>query len=559
ILHEMSHMWFGDLVTMSWWSDLWLNESFATYASVLAQVEATRWKNAWTTFANAEKAWAYAQDQLPSTHPIVADIRDLEDVEVNFDGITYAKGASVLKQLVAWVGRENFLEGVRQYFKQHAWSNTRLADLLTALEQTSGRDLSGWSAEWLETAGVNTLRPQFVTDDQGKIISFAVLQEASINYPTLRSHRIAIGFYQRHEGSLLRSDRLELDIAGACSQVPQLLGRQQPDLILLNDDDLSYTKIRLDETSLKTLSSAIGEFADSLPRTLCWGAAWDMIRDAELPAREYLSLVLSGIGRESDIGVVQSLQQRAITTLDLFADPNYRIEGRRQLGAAAVEFLHAAAPGSDHQLAWARTLATLAADQAHLEIVRGLLEGSEIIEGLTIDADLRWALLLALMANGEADEAAITAELKRDSTAAGERQAAACRAARPSLVAKEEAWSSVVLHEELPNAMVTAVIGGFVQPNQRELLAHFAERYFSVIPEVWEKRTNKAAQKIVVGLYPGLLVEQSTVDRTDTFLNDAHPMPALRRLILEGRDGIARALRAQACDRTAAQPATLRG
>ncbi|HLH57790.1 MAG TPA: aminopeptidase N, partial [Streptosporangiaceae bacterium] len=260
ILHEMAHMWFGDLVTMRWWDDLWLNESFATWAATLAEAEATRFANAWTTFAQRDKAWAYRQDQLPSTHPIAADIPDIHAVEVNFDGITYAKGASVLKQLVAYVGRENFLAAVRRYFGRHAWANATLADLLSALEQTSGRDLGEWSRQWLETAGANTLRPEYETDAEGRFTSFAVRQNAVPEHPVLRSHRIAIGLYNRTDTGLVRTHRVETDVAGARTEVAELAGQHRPDLVLVNDDDLTYAKIRLDEHSLGTLVQAIGEF-----------------------------------------------------------------------------------------------------------------------------------------------------------------------------------------------------------------------------------------------------------------------------------------------------------
>jgi aminopeptidase N len=553
ILHELAHMWFGDLVTMRWWDDLWLNESFATYASVLCQSEVTKWPQAWTTFANMEKTWAYRQDQMPSTHPIVADINDLEDVEVNFDGITYAKGASVLKQLVSWVGRDQFFEGVRAYFREHEWGNTTLRDLLSALEQTSGRDLKAWSAEWLETAGVNTLRPEISVDDDGVITSFAVLQEAPAEWPTLRSHRVAVGVYERSSAGLVRADRVEIDVTGARTEVPELAGRRRGDLILLNDDDLTYAKIRLDERSLETLTRAIDEFADTLPRALCWAASWDMVRDAEIPARDYLTLVLSGIGRETDIGVVQSLQRQAKSAIELFADPGYRAEGRRRLAAAAREHLTAAEPGSDHQFAWMRCFASVASGEADLDFLRRLLDGTEQVPGLIVDTDLRWALLHRLVITGLAGAPEIDAELERDSTAAGQRQAASCLAARPTAEAKQEAWASVVEKGDLPNAIQAAVIGGFVQPDQRELLARFVQPYFEALPEVWASRTNEIAQRIVIGLYPGLLVERSTLDATDAFLAAHQELaPALRRLLLEGRDGVARALRAQDRDRAAA-------
>nr|AHE14614.1 aminopeptidase N [uncultured bacterium] len=552
ILHEMAHMWFGDLVTMSWWDDLWLNESFATYASVVCQSETTRWRHAWTTFANLEKTWAYRQDQLPSTHPIVADIRDLEDVEVNFDGITYAKGASVLKQLVAWVGREEFFEGVRRYFRRHEYGNTRLSDLLAALEETSGRDLSAWSAEWLETAGVNTLRPHLEVDADGVITAFGIGQEAPEQWPTLRSHRLAVGCYERTDAGLVCTRRVELDVVGPRTEVPELVGTRQPDLILLNDDDLTFAKVRLDDRSLATLTGAIGEFTDSLPRALCWAAAWDMTRDAEMPTRDYLELVMNGIGRETDIGVVQALHRQVSSALRLFADPAFRPEGLRRWARFAWEQLQAAAPGSDHQLAWMRAFTSVAGEEENLAVLRGLLEGSRTVEGLVVDTDLRWALLQRLVACGAASTAEIEAELERDPTAAGQRHAAATRAARPTPETKEEAWASVVDSDELPNAVSAAVIAGFMQADQRELLAPFVDRYFDSIVDVWAKRTNEIAQQIVIGLYPALLVDQSTIDRTDAFLASADPVPALRRLVLEGRDGVARSLRAQACDRAAA-------
>ena len=549
ILHELAHMWFGDLVTMAWWDDLWLNESFATYASVLCQSEATRWPGAWTTFANSMKAWAYRQDQLPSTHPIVADIRDLEDVEVNFDGITYAKGASVLKQLVAWVGRDQFFEGVRRYFKRHEWSNTRLSDLLGALEETSGRELSSWSAEWLQTAGVNTLRPEVQTDARGVITSFTVLQEAAETHPTLRSHRLAIGLYRRGEAGLVRTERVELDIRGARTEVPALVGKEQPDLVLLNDDDLTYAKVRLDERSLATLVRSIGDVTDSLPRALCWSAAWDMTRDAEMAARDFIELVIAGSGKETDINLVQGLQRQVQSALVFYTAPEYREEARLRWAEASHGYLRTAPPGSDHQLAWARAFASAARTPAQLDLVAGLLDGATVIPGLAIDTELRWALLHRLVVAGRAGEDEIDAELDRDNTATGQRHAAGCLSARPTQQAKEEAWASTVDSDDLPNAIQSAVIGGFVQGDQVELLAGFVDRYFEVVKHVWATRTNEIAQQIVIGFYPSLLVSPEVLERTDAFLAGGDVPPALHRLVLEGRDSVARSLRAQVRDR----------
>ena len=552
VLHEMAHMWFGDLVTMRWWDDLWLNESFATYMSVLAQAGSTRWGNAWTTFANTEKTWAYRQDQLPSTHPIAADIADIDAVKVNFDGITYAKGASVLKQLVAWVGQDAFLSALRDYFRAHEYGNTVLADLLGALERASGRDLSGWSAQWLETAGCNTLRAVFETDGQGAFTSFSVLQEAPGQWPTLRSHRVAIGCYDLVDGRLVRTHREELDVVGAKTEVSALVGRRQPDLVLVNDDDLTFAKIRLDERSLATLTEHVGAFADSLPRALCWAALWDMTRDAELPPRDYVAAVLSGIRGESDIGVVQSLLRQAQSAVTMFADPAWAPIGRAQLAAAAHAAMLAAEPGSDLQLAWTRAFGTFATSDEHLALLRGLLESTSSVPGLSVDTDLRWHLLSRLVALGRAADAEIEAELARDSTSAGERQAAAARALRPTAAAKEQAWALAVADESVPNAVQSAVIGGFWHSAQLELLAPWVDRYFEVVGEVWASRPGELAQNVAVGLYPALVVDRSVVERTDAYLQANDVPPSLARLLLEGRDGVARSLRARARDAAAA-------
>ncbi|MFI8995239.1 aminopeptidase N [Streptomyces sp. NPDC053542] len=560
ILHELAHMWFGDLVTMEWWNDLWLNESFATYTSIACQAYApgSKWPHSWTTFANSMKTWAYRQDQLPSTHPIMAEIRDLDDVLVNFDGITYAKGASVLKQLVAYVGMDEFFRGVQQYFKAHAYGNTRLSDLLGALEETSGRDLKTWSKKWLQTAGINILRPEIETDAAGNVTSLVIRQEApalpegATGEPVLRPHRIAVGCYDLKDGKLVRSDRIELDVDGERTEVPFPANTPRPAVILLNEDDLSYAKVRLDEESLKTVTAHLGDFSESLPRALCWASAWDMTRDGELATRDYLELVLSGIGKESDIGVVQSLHRQVKLALELYAAPEWRETGLAKWTDACLKQLRAAESGSDHQLAWARAFAATARTTAQLDLLQNLLDGTEEITGLAVDTELRWALLQRLAATGRADEKAIAAELERDRTSAGERYAATARAARPTAEAKAEAWASVVESDKLPNAVQEAVIGGFVQTDQRELLAPYAGKYFDALKSVWEARSHEMAQQIAVGLYPSLQVSQETLDATDAWLASANPSAALRRLVTENRAGVERALKAQAADAAAA-------
>ena len=552
ILHEMAHMWFGDLVTMRWWDDLWLNESFATWAGNLAQAEATRWPQAWTTFAQAWKAWAYRQDQLPSTHPIAADIPDIDAVYVNFDGITYAKGAAVLKQLVAYVGRDNFLAGVRAYFAQHAWGNATLEDLLAALAAASGRDLSAWSKQWLETAGTNTLRPDYSCDGEDRFSTFAVVQEAPASHPVLRTHRIAIGLYDRTGDRLVRRRRVEADIAGGRTEIPELAGERRADLILVNDDDLTYAKIRLDARSLSALTSGIGDFADSLPAALCLATAWDMCRDAELPARDYVSLALSGADSIADISVLQAVLAQAAAAVRRFADPAWRSGGLELLATGLRDRAREAEPGSDRQLAYARALIQVATTLADLALLAGLLAGSVVIEGLAIDTEFRWMLLRRLVSRGAAGYAEIETELDRDRTDAGERHAAACRAAIPDPAAKEEAWAQIV-SGELPNAVFRATLDGFTDPDHdhAELLEPYGPRFFDEVGRAWRDWSADMAQWFAENAYPRDMITPAAIAAADDYIARSDPPAALYRILTEGRDDVARALRCQQRDAAA--------
>jgi aminopeptidase N len=547
VLHEMAHMWFGDLVTMRWWDDLWLNESFATYISTLCQSEATEYTTAWTTFANTEKAWAYAQDQLPSTHPIAADIPDVAAVEVNFDGITYAKGASVLKQLVAYVGRDRFLEGIRQYFRTHEYGNTTLQDLLGPLSESSGRDLSAWADQWLRTSQVNTLRPVFELSDDGRYGRFAIEQTAVAEHPVLRDHRAAVGLYSDGPEGLTRTARFELDVSGARTEVPELAGHPAADLVLVNDDDLTYAKLRLDEHSLRTLRTSIGRMPDPLARALCWSAAWDMTRDAELPAREWAQIVLAGVGAETESSVVQALLARVQNALTNYAEPSWAVTGWASLADTALRALHDAEPGSDHQLLWSRTLAGAARSEEHAAVLRGLLDGSHEVPGLVVDTDARWAFLHGLVAIGAAGDAEIDAEEARDATAEGARQAATARALRPTAGSKKATWERAVHDESVPNAVHEALLRGFWHPAQRELTAGYVDRYFADIRTVWDRRPGEIAKNATQYLFPKV-VEPRTIAAADQWLADPDQPPPLRRLIFEGRDGVARALRARERD-----------
>jgi aminopeptidase N len=549
ILHELAHMWFGDLVTMKWWNDLWLNESFAEYASTLATAEATEWRGAWTTFAALEKSWAYRQDQLPSTHPIVAEIRDLEDVQVNFDGITYAKGASVLKQLVAWVGQDKFLAGVGQYFKKHAYSNTELSDLLVELEATSGRELKSWSKVWLETAGVNTLRPEIVEND-GKINSFAVLQTAIAEQPTIRPHRMAIGFYTLQNGKLQRTLRHELDVAGPKTEVAEFVGSPRPDLILLNDDDLAYAKIRLDDKSWSTAINHLADFDDSLARTLIWGAAWDATRDAETSPRDFIKLVLGNIAKETESTTMLTLLRQLLTTVNFYVAEPFRSETSQQVADSLLELARNAEAGSDAQLQFTKFFAQFASSSNHIDALKGLLDGSQKLEGLAIDADLRWDLIGGLAASGAISEAEIDSALSKDNTANGQKAAAGAKAALPTATAKANAWQLLTKTHELSNVLVDSASLGFVRVHDANLLTPYVSQYFESAVQIWNDYTFKIAEYLMENLYPLPLANQALADETSKWIakDEIVAIPALRRILVENLANVERAIKAQERD-----------
>ena len=549
ILHELAHMWFGDLVTMKWWNDLWLNESFAEWASTIATAEATEWTEAWTTFNAMEKTWAYRQDQLPSTHPVVAEINDLEDVQVNFDGITYAKGGSVLKQLAAWVGIEQFFAGVSAYFKKHAWGNTELSDLLAELETTSGRELTSWSKKWLETAGVNTLSPEIKTDDAGAITRFAIVQTAPADYPTIRPHRLGVGFYTLDGDALVRTHHIEIDVDGDLTEVAELKGLARPDLVLLNDDDLAYAKIRLDDRSLQTAVEHLGKISDPLARSLVWGAAWDQTRDAEASASDYVDLVLRNIGTETESTTVRTTLGQLQLAANSYVAPEKREETRAKVADGLWALAQQAEPGSDSQLQFVTAFASAASTDEHWERVRALRDATTTLEGLTIDDDLSWTLLVSLAAGGAVDEAAIDEALSADNTAKGGEFAAQAKAALPTREAKRAAWSSLIDSNDLPNTVVRAAALGFVHPASRDVLAPFVDEYFAMLLPVWNDRTYQIASYLITGLYPSPLADSALRDATRAWL-DSHrdAPPALRRLVSENLAGVERALSVQERD-----------
>lgn len=558
LLHEMAHMWFGDLVTMQWWDDLWLKESFADYMGTLGVDRTTDWGTAWVNFANNRKAWAYVQDQLPTTHPIVADIPDLEAAKQNFDGITYAKGASVLKQLVAYVGFEAFIAGSRQYFRDHAYGNTTLEDLLAALSAASGRDLATWARQWLQTSGISTLTSE-IQEHDGVLATVSLHQHAEdpiTGRQEPRPHRLRIGLYNPDAaGALVRTDSVETDVDGELTLVSQLAGKARPALLLVNDEDLSYAKVRLDPHSEATVRSSLGTISDPMARALCWTALWDSARDAVTPAARYVEAVQRFGAFETGIGVLLNVLGNAGTAIERYVPAAGRNAVRSAFLDVAAAELEKAAPGSDHQLAWARTLAaTSRFDAGRLDLAKGLLDGSTVIEGLSVDAELRWNLWHALAANGQADPAQLDAELARDNTASGKSGHATALAARPEPSVKDAAWDAAVHGTALSNQLLSATIAGF-NTAPAGLLAGYVEPYFECLERVWADRSIEIASRIVRGLYPAGQdltpdlppEEHPVIVRTDKWLAEHTDAPrALRRIIIEQRSQLLRALTAQA-------------
>ncbi|MFY8231420.1 MAG: aminopeptidase N [Candidatus Nanopelagicus sp.] len=550
ILHEMAHMWFGDMVTMKWWDDLWLNESFAEWSSYLAMVEATRFKKSWTGFNQERKNWAYRQDQLTSTHPIVSDMKDIDTVSGNFDGISYAKGASVLQQLVAHVGRDNFILGLQRYFAKHAFKNTTLDDLLVELTQTSGRDLKPWVSTWLQTAGVNTLRPSLeIENDTYKSVS--VIQEAPtmpVGSSELRPHRMAVGLYDLVGNKIALRKSVELDVAGSKTVVSELAGQKVADLLLINDRDLTYAKIRFDERSIATLKAHLGKIDDSLTRALCWSAAWDMLRDAEISATDFIDIALAGLPGEDDIATVTIIANQLVTAVELYSAPSKRDSARLKVGNAYEQMVRSATAGSDHQLQFARNFTSFAASAEHNDLIKELLDGK--LSGLKVDADLRWIFVIALAERGLMDKASLSAELLKDNTLTGQLSHATALAALPTADAKSETWKSITT-EEISTSQREAKLAGFMRALHRPLLAAYVDPYFDLLLDTWGKKSYEVASKFVTGMYPIYITTQETFDKTVNWLNTTGKdgQAGLRRLVSENRDSLERALKVQAKDR----------
>ena len=527
ILHELAHMWFGDLVTMKWWNDLWLNESFAEFMSHLALAENTPYTEGWTGFM-VRKDWGLKQDQLPTTHPITAQIRDLADVEVNFDGITYAKGASVLRQLVSYVGRDAFFAGLHEYLTAHSYANATLADLLGELEKASGRDLAAWSKVWLEEAGVTLLRPSVETDEEGRITRLSIEQEAFSEGASLRPHRLAVAGYSLDGESLQRVFHEELDVDGASTDVPSAEGVARPDFILVNDGDLAYAKIRLDEDSLAFAVANITRFTDSLTRGVVMAAAWDMTRDGQMKARDYLNLALTAVPAETNMQLLTLTLRHIDEAVRTFVAPDARAEAAETVGRRLLLLARTARSGSDAQRMLVAAAARNASNAEQFEAIKALYDGSATLEGLELDVDLQWSLLIALVRGGVAGDTEIDAREQEDDTMTGRQNAAAARAARDDAAVKEQVWEQVLGDKSIPNDTRWAMVSGFWAQARTtpSLYEPYVERYFAALAQVWEENTFHTAEDLTTLLFPSDLAGYAPgvdVVRAGHEWIDAHP------------------------------------
>ena len=550
IHHEMAHMWFGDLVTMKWWDDLWLNESFAEWASYQSVSESTKYKQAWTEFNSLRKNWAYRVDQLTTTHPIATEMVDLDAVRTNFDGISYAKGASVLQQLVAHVGRDNFIKGLRLYFAKHAFGNTTLKDLIDQLEAASGRDLTPWVSTWLRTAGVNTLRP--VIEVSGDTYASISIQQEVPTMPLgsteLRPHRLHVGLFDIVGDKLTRRTSVELDVEGALTEVKALASAKVADLVLINDKDQTYAKLRFDHRSIATMKSHLGSLDDSLARGLIWASLWDSCRDGELSATDYVTIALNALKSESDISIVSATLMQIDTAIWAYANPTKRDALRAHVGQSVEALLDASAAGSDHQMAFARAFANFAFTPAHYDRIKAILDGS--INGLVIDAEIRWYIFICGVKRGLFGPADIQAESKKDETAHGKQYTARANASMPSKDAKLKAFNSITT-DNLSNTIHSYTCLGFNENIHHDVLADFVDPYFDSMLKVWETKGYEIAETTATLLFPTWVITPETLAKTEHWLNVTGKDAAhsLRRAITEGRDAMARALKARSADK----------
>jgi len=551
ILHELAHMWFGDLVTMRWWDDLWLNESFAEYVGTYAAAVATEWSDAWVTFAAERKSIAYATDQLPTTHPVLSDLPDVDAVAGAFDMITYAKGASALRQLAASLGEDTFFAGIAAYLKAHAFANATLGDLFAELEAASGRTLGAWRTAWLETPGVTTLAVEVEADAGDRMTSVVVAEHAPARWPLPRPHSLAVvGLDPDASGMLTETIAVTVEVDGGGADVQRLVAEPRPALLLPNGGDLTYAKFHLDPGSLATARTRAAVIASPMDQALVLDSLWHMCRDGALPARDYVEPVLAALPGLTVSAVRESHLRTVVTTVARYAHP---LEAAA-LGADAAESVWASLersqPGSDAQLQLLKGFALLARSPQQTDRIEALLGDMMHLDGLPIDTELAWDLVCALAANGRATNATIDEYVTKDATAAGDRRAAGARAAIATLESKRAAWD-LLAHpygDPLPNALAYEVALGFARATDAAFMTPLGQTFFDEVRGLFDSVDVYVGLRVVQYAYPTFLVGRGVdiVGLGERWLDanaDAHPV--LTKLMVEGLDHARRAAQAQ--------------
>ncbi|MFE2153432.1 aminopeptidase N [Streptomyces lavendulae] len=541
IAHEMAHMWFGDLVTLAWFDDIWLNESFAEYMGYQTLTEATRFTDTWTEFGVTRKAWGYDADQRPSTHPVAPgpdDVPDTASALLNFDGISYAKGASALRQLVAWLGEKDFLAGINTHFARHKFANASLADFVDSLAAHTDRDVHAWAEIWLRTTGVDTLTPHIEDATTGEGPGGWTL---TVDRHGSRPHRITAGTYTlAPDGLLERAELLGLDVPS--DEVLSVSG-PRPALLVLNDGDLTFAKVRFDETSLETALRGLSRIPDPLTRAVVWGALRDMVRDGELEPEAYLATAEAHLPEETDLALVQGVLTFARTHVaDQYTDPDRRAAALATLGSIARDLLRRTEDGSDPGLRLAAVRALISCATQPDTIAAWLADGT-IAGGPALDPELRWSILARLAVLGAVDEAAVDAALAADPSATGQEGAARCRAALPTPEAKAAAWQRLFHDDTLSNYLFTATAQGFWQPEQADLVREYVPRFYPDAVALAARRGPAIGQAAGRWAFPAHAVDEANLQAGRTCLEDPAILPLLRRQLVDRLDDLARALR----------------
>ncbi|MGW7723601.1 aminopeptidase N [Streptomyces canus] len=540
IAHEMAHMWFGDLVTLRWWDDIWLNESFAEYMGYQTLTEATRFTDTWVDFGVMRKGWGYDADQRPSTHPVAPDeVNDTASALLNFDGISYAKGASALRQLVTWLGEKDFLAGINTHFARHKFANATLADFIESLASATERDVHAWADAWLRTTGVDTLRPTVTRAEEGTY----TLQ---VEHKGSRPHRIAVGLYDQDvsdEGRhLVLRERLDLDVPRADSQGPLPIGKR-PTLLLLNDGDLTYAKVRFDNESFKAVTESLSGLPSPLTRAVVWNALRDAVRDGELPPTAYLEAARAHLPHETDLALVQGVLAFASTYVaDRYVTPEQRPAALATLSSLCRDLIRRTEDGDNPGLRLIAVRHGINVTSQPDTIAAWLADGT-VPGGPELDPELRWRVLARLAVLGATDETAIAAELERDPSATGQEGAARCRAALPTEEAKAQAWEAMFTGDDLSNYLFTATAQGFWQPEQAELVRQYVPRYYEDAVALAARRGPAIADAAGRWAFPDHAIDDDNQALGRACLRDADPIPALRRKLVDQLDDLGRALR----------------